>query len=55
MSKILLIAAILTVADCNLHLNIKYRGFINGEGLFNEAKAREIYSQFHSPTTSVLS
>ena len=49
MSKILLIAAILAVAFCNLHLNIKYRDFVNGEGLFTEAKAREIYSQFHSP------
>ena len=47
MSKILLIAAILAVAFCNLHLNIKYRDFVNGEGLFTEAKAREIYSLFH--------
>jgi cathepsin H len=51
MSKILLLAAILAVALCNLHLNIKYRDFVNGEGVFSEAVAREIYGQFHSPYT----
>jgi cathepsin H len=49
MSKILLLAALLAVALCNLHLNIKYRNFVNGEGLFSEATARQIYREFRSP------
>ena len=44
MSKILLIAALLAVVLCNVHLNIKYRSFINGDGVFSEAKAKQIYA-----------
>ena len=35
-----------------MHLNIKYRDFLNGEGLFDEVLAKKIYSQFQSPYTS---
>jgi cathepsin H len=52
MSKILLLAVIVSVCICNLHLNIKYRSFVNGEGSFSELTAREIYNQFHSPYTA---
>lgn len=52
MSKILLISALLAVALCNMHLNIKYRDFLNGEGLFSQETAKEIYAQFHSPYTT---
>lgn len=51
MSKILLLTAILAVSLCNLHLNIKYRSFVDGEEVFSEIKAKEIYSQFYSPYT----
>jgi cathepsin H len=51
MSKILLFAAILAVALCNLHLNIKYRSFVNGDMPFSELIAKEIYGQFHSQYT----
>jgi len=40
MSKVLLLAALLAVALCNLHLNIKHRSFLNGEGAFSEVKAK---------------
>ena len=52
MSKILLISLLVAVALCNLHLNVKYRNFLNGDGIFTELKAREIYSQFYSPYTT---
>lgn len=52
MSKILLIAALVAVALCNIHLNVKYRNFLNGEGSFSEVTAREIYSKFYSPFTT---
>lgn len=52
MSKILLISCLVALALCNLHLNIKYRNFINGESLYSEAVAREIYNQYHSPYTT---
>ena len=51
MSKILLISLLVVVALCNVHLNIKYRQFLNGEGDFSELRAREIYNQFYSPYT----
>ena len=49
MSKFLLVAALLAVALCNVHLNIKYRSFLSGDGFFNDVTAREIYNQFRSP------
>jgi cathepsin H len=52
MSKILLLTALLAVALCNIHLNIKYRSFINGEGLFSESTAKEIYNHYYSPYTT---
>ena len=52
MSKILLIAALLAVVFCNVHLNIKYRSFINGDGVFSEVKAKQIYAEFYSPYTT---
>ena len=52
MSKILLLAALVAVALCNVHLNVKYRDFLNGEGLFDELTAKRIYAEFHSPYTT---
>jgi cathepsin H len=52
MSKILLVAALVAVCLCNIHLNIKYRNFLNGDGLFEEATARKIYNEFYSPYTT---
>lgn len=40
MSKILLLCCLVAAVLCNLHLNIQYRSFINGETLFSEAIAR---------------
>lgn len=51
MSKILLLAALVAVALCNLHLNIKYRSMLNGDSPFSQLIAKEIYNQFHSPYT----
>ena len=52
MSKILLLAVLLGLAICNLHLNVKHRDFLNGEGFFSELKARQIYNEFYSPYTT---
>ena len=49
MSKILLLSALVALALCNVHLNIKYRSFLNGEGLFSEVTAKQIYNEFYSP------
>lgn len=46
--KILLILGLATLCLSNLHLNVKYRNFLNGVGSFDESAAREIYSQFTS-------
>ena len=48
MLKILLVVGLLSLCLANTHLNVKYRDFLNGAGEYNEAQAREIYSQFHS-------
>jgi cathepsin H len=52
MSKILLLACLVAVSLANLQLNIRYRAFVNGENIFSESVAREIYSRFHSPYTT---
>lgn len=46
--KILLVFGLATLCLSNLHLNVKYRNFLNGEGLFDESTAKEIYSQYTS-------
>jgi cathepsin H len=46
--KILLVLGLATLCLGNLHLNVKYRSFLNGNGVFEESIAREIYSQFKS-------
>ena len=51
MSKVLLITALIAVAFANIHLNIKYRDFLNGEGLFSELTAKKIYQEYYSPYT----
>lgn len=51
MSKILLISALVALTLCNIHLNIKYRDFLQGESVFNEFTAKQIYKQFYSPYT----
>jgi len=43
-----LIAAVL----CNLHLNIKYRDFLNGEQPLDELLVKKIYNEFYSPYTT---
>lgn len=48
MSKFLLILVILGFASANLHLNIKYRDIIEGEGILDEKTAQEIYQNFRS-------
>jgi hypothetical protein len=48
MFKILLVVGLISLCLANTHLNIKYRDFLNGAGSYNEAIAREMYSQFHS-------
>lgn len=40
MSKILLLALLVTAALCNLHLNIKYRSLLNGESPFSQLIAK---------------
>ncbi len=52
MSKILLLTALVALTLANIHLNIKYRDFINGEGLFDELTAKKIYNDYHSPYTT---
>lgn len=52
MSKILLISCIVAVALANIHLNIKYRSFVDGVDLYSTAVARQIFNDFHSPYTS---
>lgn len=52
MSKILLVTLLVILANCNVHLNVKYRSFLHGEGLFNELLAKEMYSQYFSPYTT---
>ena len=52
MSKILLLTALIAVTLCNIHLNIKHRSFLNGDGLFTDLIAKQIYSDFHSPYTT---
>jgi cathepsin H len=44
--KILLVIGFATLCLSNVHLNIKYRSFLNGEGSFDESIAREMYAQF---------
>lgn len=44
--KILLVLGLATLCLSNLHLNVKYRTFLKGDGEFDEKVAREIYSQF---------
>ncbi len=44
MSKILLLSLLVAVTLCNIHLNIKHRNFLNGEEIFSELKAKEIYA-----------
>jgi len=46
--KILLVFGLVTLCLANVHLNVRYRDFLNGAGEFNDVLAREIYSQFHS-------
>ena len=46
--KILLIVGLIALCQTNVHLNIKYRDFLNGQGIFSEAVAKEIYSQYKS-------
>ena len=52
MSKILLLSLLVTLTLCNIHLNIKHRDFLAGEGEFNELTARKIYNEFRSPYTT---
>jgi hypothetical protein len=52
MSKILLLLGLLAVTLCNLHLNIKYRDFLNGEQALDEVLIKKIYSEFYSPYTT---
>ncbi len=52
MSKILLVSCLLALAIANIHLNIKYRDFVNGEGVYSETIARDIYRQYQSPYTT---
>lgn len=51
MSKILLLSGLLVLALCNIHLNIKYRDFLNGDLPFDELAVKKIYNDFHSPYT----
>ena len=44
MSKILLLSLLVVLTLANVHLNIKYRDFLNGEGLFDEVLAKKIYN-----------
>lgn len=46
--KILLVLGLATLCLSNVHLNVKYRNFLRGEGSFDQSIAREIYSQFKS-------
>lgn len=50
-SKILLLSVLVISALANVHLNIKYRSFLDGAHAFEELVAKEIYSQFRSPYT----
>jgi hypothetical protein len=52
MSKILLLSGLIALAICNIHLNIKYRDFLNGEQPFDELVAKKIYSEYYSPYTT---
>jgi len=52
MSKILLVACLVAVALANIHLNIKYRSFVDGEDVFSMTVARQIFNEFYSPYTS---
>jgi len=47
-SKFLLVLTILGLATANLHLNVKYRNIIDGEGALDEKIAQEIYQGFKS-------
>ena len=49
MSKFLLICTLLVVALSNVHLNIKYRSFLDGESFFSDATAKAIYNEYRSP------
>ena len=51
MSKILLLLALIALTLCNIHLNIKFRSFLDGESAFSEVTAKQIYNQFYSPYT----
>ena len=51
MSKILLISCIIVVALANLHINIKYSPFVNGDTPYSTFIARKIYNDYHSPYT----
>lgn len=51
MSKILLLCGLLALALCNIHLNIKYRDFLNGEQSLDELLVKKIYAEFYSPYT----
>lgn len=46
--KILLVLGLATLCLGNLHLNVKYRNFLNGVDSFDNSVAREIYNQFTS-------
>ena len=46
--KILLIIGLATLCLSNVHLNVKYRSFLNGAGQFDEKIAREMYGVFKS-------
>ena len=48
MLKFLLVLGLVTLCCANVHLNVKYRNFLQGAIEYNDATAREIYSQFHS-------
>jgi cathepsin H len=46
--KILFVLGLATLCLSNVHLNVKYRQFLNGAGEFDQTIAKEIYSQFKS-------
>jgi len=51
MSKVLFISALISLALCNIYLNIKYKSFIDGDTSFNLVIAKKIYSDYYSPYT----
>lgn len=50
--KIFIALALIVAISANLHLNVKYRSFVQGSASFDELVIKEIYSQFRSPFTT---